>query len=437
MVSKAIVVPSLAAMVLLASFACGPKPRPIPDAGEPEPEDAGVDAGWPRGDEPPLQYSIVVEQPAAAAATNRTGLSPALALDQHDQPLVAFFHADPNGDAVTQDGKIEFTRWNGVEKKWQEPKTIEIVGELDLRPPRRQVAIARDATSGRLGIAYAHSNGQLKLALSEDEGANWTITTVATGGSNVAGRSDPALVLANREVHLAWFEACSAAACDAIKYQVGITVSTVPGTRGPSALSLAVDSAGKPGLAYFNVSAGGTGVDLMFLRPGTPAVSATKVVDSQGVASVNPAVALTFEGEKPRLAYHLNSADLRYSAASGAGGLSWAAAVPIPRNGSVGKEEGTRDYQAIAVDSVGKVSIAGNYAIATQPSQVCGGPKLARSSDGTSFTVCSPDGGKVLGFAGQWVNLAVSKSNKLTLVFLYDQASNPQIKPGVVLWREP
>ncbi|MBI3183196.1 MAG: hypothetical protein HYZ28_13750 [Myxococcales bacterium] len=435
----------------LALIACGPRPKKVYDGGEEDAgEDAGVDGGRPAGENPPTGYSVAVEQPATVPATNRLGISVAMALDQNEQPMLAYLHEDPNGDGVAQDGRVSFTRWNGVEKKWEDVRTIETVGQVDTSHPHRQVAIARDSSSGKLGIAYLKSGGQVRLATSDDEGANWTLETASGANPNARPLTDPALGMAGGQTYLAYHEAqrrCAGPACGSVilRSRTGtgaFSDSEAPLVGGaeaqlPMPIALALDSSGKPGVAYFLHSSASATVALGLWRP---AGGATKVIDSEGVADATPSVSLAFAGTLPRLAYHLAGSDpaaqLRFSAATDAAGTSWAPAVAIPRNGSVSDPEGTRWYQAVAAQGA-KVSIAANFAIATQPSQSCGGPKLARSSNGTDFTVCSPDGGKVFGFAGLWANLRYSSGGKLTLAFLYDSKANPTIRPGVVIWREP
>ena len=46
-------------------------------------------------------------------------------------------------------------------------------------------------------------------------------------------------------------------------------------------------------------------------------------------------------------------------------------------------------------------------------------------------------GTATFGFAGEWINVAFHKPGKITLAFSYGNNSNPTIKGGVVVFREP
>jgi hypothetical protein len=439
------------ALAVLA--ACGPKPKHLPDGGgEDAGEDAGFDAGRPAGQMPQLGYSVGVGASDSGVATNKIGVFLAMALDQNDQPMVAYVHEDPNSGGVRQADRVEFSRWNGEDEKWQAPKTIEVCGEVDDAVPHRQVSLARDAVTGRLGVAYVTASKAVRLATSDDEGVTWSLELASAANPNGHVLGDPRLAMAGGTTHLAYWEAgarCAGAQCGTIVYRTrtdasAFTTQTAPLTAGGEGnmtmpLALALDSAGKPGLAYFVDSSNSATVTLAFWRPGAGA--ATAVFDSGTQADATPSVSLAFLGDKPRLAYHLNGTDpvvqLRYQAALDAAGTNWAAPVGIPRNGTVAKPETTRYFQSIAVGPADQVAIVAAFNASLDVPQMCGGPKLARSSDGTAFTVCSPDGGRFIGYAGTYASVARSSNNKLTIAFLYETTTSLVLGPGVVIWREP
>lgn len=435
----------------LAALGCGQRSRPIPDAGD---EDAGVDGGSvelrPVGVMPPTGYSLAAAQSTQLAGSNRIGASVAMALDQNDQPVLAYVYEDPNGDGVTQDTRVEFTRWSGADGGfWEEPRLVEVVGPVDTSHPHRQVSIARDEATGELGIVYVTSAATANLALSNDEGATWSLETVSEAGGAV---SDPVLALRGGVAHLAYHQAaarCSSGNCGAVIYrtrteQGALTsaqqVPLLAGTESnpASPISLATDGSGDPALAYFLESSSTSTRTLAFWRPGTS--TAAKVADSAGQADANASVSLVFRGELAHLAYHLAGdpvTQLYYSVAADEAATQFVVPIGIPRNGAVSSPETTQYYQAISLGSGSQVAIAANFELATQALQQCGGPKLAKSTDGAAFSVCSPDGGRFLGFAGKWVSLSRERSGKLTLAFLYEQRANPSIGAGIVLWRQP
>ncbi len=411
------------------AIGCGEKPRHnVFDGGEDAGFDAGVDAGRPRGDDPPPGYSNAVEQPRDAGTT-RVGVSVSLALDQHDQPMVAYVHEDPNDDGVPQDGRIVFTRWNGVDKRWQEPKTVETVGQIDTAAPHRQVSLARDSSTGRIGVAYVTSGQQVRFAVSTDEGELWSIETVSQGTPTKV--SNPSLAMAGGTLYLAWHQDGTLVFASRLASAApgAWSRSTVAPPSGSSSVrdgpvSLAIDASGSPGVAFVTDSA------IAFARPGAPATSAFT-----DTAMSAPSVSLAFKGEVPVLAFHVTHERtyVRYVEATDSAGTAWRAPIMIPSNSSRGDEH-TAYFQAI-VSMPTSVVVAANRLPGglTQ----CGGPKLARSSDGVSFSVCSPDNGTYFGEAGLWVSLATTRAGKLYMAFRYASTAHPDIRGGVIVWREP
>src|SRR5262245_38018638 len=145
-------------IITLALVACGPKPTFHQDSGPDEDAgvDAGVDAGRPRGEDPGTGWQVALPLSADAGATTRVGVSASLALDQFGQPMIAAIIVDPNADGVLQDGRLVFTRWDGVAKAYQPPVAIEVIGDIDVSHPNRQVSLARHPTTGVIGVAYVN-----------------------------------------------------------------------------------------------------------------------------------------------------------------------------------------------------------------------------------------------------------------------------------------
>jgi hypothetical protein len=206
-------------------------------------------------------------------------------------------------------------------------------------------------------------------------------------------------------------------------------------------LSMAVDSAGNAGVAFF-VPVAGTSADLAFWRPGgnANAIASADMLDLTP-AERAPSVSLAFEGTTPHLAYHLrkladaDATELWYLKATDSG-TTWAAPVAIPRNASANGVHSTRYFQALTVESSGRVTIAAPWS-AVGTATNCAAPKIARSTDGASFMTCSPVNSVIQGRGGDWMNAFTHRAGKQTLVFHYDNRSNMQLKPGVVMWREP
>lgn len=433
-----------AASLSICLLACGPR-TPKFDGGVEE--DAGmmeVDAGRQRGDDPATGWQVAVPLPTGAAASARLGPSVTSVGDQFGQPLIAMLFEDPNGDLNYDDNRVVFTRWDGVTKAFSALQTIEVVGGAVSTHPDRQISIARDAVTGRIGIAYTKGQGNvIRLAVSDDEGANFSLSTVSDGTAALV--SNPALALKDGVAHVAWLQGSS------IEYRkrvgTGAFTPTSPGSivTGGKPVALALDSAGNPGVAFF-LFAGTASAELAFWRPGAPpnVVASADGLDLDNIDRY-PSVSLAFVGTTPHLAYHLrkvaplpmadDTTELWYAKATDATGATWSTPVAIPRNGSATAFHSTRYYQALTIDDSGRVNLAANFA-AQGAMTACGGPKLARSTDGAAFTTCSPMGSPMQQ-GGSWLTMWPHRAGKQTLIFAYETRNNPSIGAGVVMWREP
>ena len=428
-------------LLSICLFACGPRIKPVVDAGE---EDAGmeVDAGRQRGEDPPNGWQMAVELPMGAAPSTKLGISVSAIGDQFNQPMIAFLYEDPNGDLNYDDNRVAFTRWDGATRAFETVKTIEVVGGGAFVLPNRQISVARDADTGRIGVAYIKpQDNTVRVAISDDEGANFSLLTVSDV-PRAALMSNPSLGLQGGNVHVAWIQGSDVmyrkktGTGAFVDQSLGSTASS-----GGRSLSLALDSAGNPGVAFFS-SVNVTSADLAFWRPGgsANAIASADMLDL-AVMGRDPSVTLTFVGTTPHLAYHLRKLDtvdateLWYLKSSDTG-TTWNAPIAIPRNSSSATEfHSTRYFQALAIEPSGRVSVAAPWS-ATGTQVNCIGPKLSRAPDGVTFTTCSPMGSPIQR-GGDWINLWTHKPGKQTLVFHYDSRTNPSIKAGIVMWREP
>lgn len=439
---------TLLCLAVLGLFTACPRPRPIVDAGPEEDAgvDAGVDAGWPRGDEPPTGWSVIQELPAGATAGTKLGVSASSAPDQHGHPLVAYVEDDPNGDGTRQDTRLFFTRWNGTAKAWTAPKVVEVLGAVDLSHPHRQVSVARDGDTGRIGIAYKREmDNVIRFAWSDDDGANFSLQNVSQVPS-AALTSNPSLVMQGDTARIAFVHGSDLA----VRTRVGNgawTEEKAPGTLAmQNPVSLALDGEGKPGVVFFKDALGGL-AELVFWRPGTALVHtiATSGAVDVSLADRRPSATLAFVGTVPHVAFHLRNVEplvmnddtpeLFYAKATDATGATWSTPVPMPRNGNGVTSHSTRYYQGLTVEASGRTRVAAYFA-AQGALTMCGGPKLARSDDGVTFTTCAPANSPIQ-FGGEWLSLWQHAPGKLTLVFHYDNRANLNLKPGVVMWREP
>ncbi len=448
------------ALLVSALFACGQtKPRPIEeeDAGV----DAGVDAGRPRGEDPATGWRQVFAYPDGGMATTKLGPHVSSAPDQFNQPLVAAVYVDPSGDGDFGDNRVVFTRWNGTDKKFQDLKTVEVVGDVLPTPgskPSRQVSVAYDATVNRVAVAYVKQPGEVRLAHSADDGAFFSLSTVSTG-SGVT--SNPVLALRGDVTHLVYLQDGQLIYRKRTGLMGTFMNETAPTPAGLTKVvdvppALVLDGNGNPGVAYFVADPMPMSftASLVFWRPGT--TTATVIASSGSTEVLQPAllmpgVALTYVGQLPRVAFHLrntprmsamdNTSELFFAAASDAAGTMWGTPVALPRNGNGMTFNSTRWYSGLSVDATGKVVVAGYFSEGGFTGGQCGGPKLGRSNDGASFTVCAP-GDTPYNFAGEWLTLwPHTMGGKVTLIFATDGArtlgNGTVLDPGVVMWREP
>jgi hypothetical protein len=446
----------LVLLLVLTGFACGPR-RPIIIE-----EDAGVvmdlpDAGRLRGMDPPSGFSTAVELPDGGGA--RIGISLSAIGDSFNQPMLAAVWDDPNGDGTRTDTRVFFTRWNGEKREYEPLRTVEVVGEIDLSPPLRQVSIARDAMTGRIAIAYVKAGAGIRLAVSDDEGANFSLSTV--GMDPGAGDSSfPQLALRNGVAHVAYVTST-----EQVVYRKRASASgafmaeeNAPVTAGQASalgpISLALDSDGAPALAYFTKGAS-LRATLAFWRPGGATayeIANSNTTDVLMPVERRPSVALTFSGTTPRVAFHLLRADpvvtgmmtdqnseLWTSVATGADGASWGAPVGMPRNGDFQtmRFNTTQWYQGLVVHPGGAITIGSAFLSRGTINTLCaGGPKLSKSANGTTFETCSAMG-TPLNFAGEWLSMWGHAPNKVTMAFFYDRRASELIRGGVILYREP
>ncbi|MBE2248784.1 MAG: hypothetical protein IAE78_04480 [Myxococcus sp.] len=447
---------AVSSFVLVLTSACGSRPKPMIVE-----DDAGIvmevpDAGRQRGMDPPSGFSTAVEIPPDGGT--RFGVSVSAAGDQFNQPLIAAVWDDPNGDGIRADTRVFFTRWNGEKKEYEPIKTIEVVGEIDLTPPLRQVAIARDPTTGRIGIAYVKAGAGVRFAYSDDEGGNFSLATV--GMDPGAGDSSfPQVALRNGVAHVAFLTSTGQVLYRTRTGNTGaFTEAAAPITAGQASamgsISLALDADGNPGLAYFTIGAS-LRATLAFWRPSTTiatAVTSSDMTDVLMPADRKPSVSLVFVGTTPRLAFHLLRADpvamgmmtdqnpeLWTAVATDATGTAWSMPVGVPRNGDFQtmRFNTTQWYQGLVVHPNGSLTIGGAFLSRGTVNTLCaGGPKLARSDTGDTFMTCSPMN-TPLNFAGEWLTMWGHAPNKVTVVFFYDRRANEQVRGGVTVYREP
>ena len=342
------------------------------------------------------------------------GLHVSLVLDADDQPMIAFVKVD-TADAANN--AVYFTRYDGAAAAWKTPVLVAGgAGRVNSNTGMQQVWLARDASTGRLGVAFqkveefckgVNLETSIHVTFSTDQGATWSASERVSeahftrndpvNGVAVCDAESPRIAMANGTVHVAWGADAGEMQPSQLSFWVGYyhASSTTPGTWTRTLLPANGDDARK-----------GTGV-----------------------------LSLAFDGVKPRIAALLtrSATDRRATWMLRSDDGAAFTEVRVPDDAS---DQGG-EYMDLSWAG-GKGVLAYRYGSSSTRGQ-CGGPKLSRSSDAASWTTCGADD-QTHQFLGNYVSAELAKSGKLVLAFhtpYADEASPGRWERGIVVWREP
>ncbi|GAC1383584.1 MAG: hypothetical protein NVSMB42_00380 [Herpetosiphon sp.] len=350
-------------------------------------------------------------------------------------PVIAFVWIDPNGTLNRTESLLQVVRWDGAQRKWSTPVTVDTVGDINTSFPTRQVSLAYDRASGLLGLAYTVGSTEIRVATSSNGGQSWTHRTVNTPDLNSVGQ--PVWALTNGTAYLAYRHDYDGPTnvlllTGTLTSGFGAPVQ-VPGFADTarvsgSPLGLQLDSEGRPALAYMLTGQTGINQTLAFWRPGV--AQPVTVTDSNNFQEDFPTLSLAFDGTRPRLAYILNrdndfnQTQLWVSASND--GNSWSQPLRIPADGG----DSLDDYTALAINN-GDSYIA-TYTNGSNGIRSCGQPKLSHATNFVNWTTCSPDNSVDADHNGPYENLLFTPDGKLEL------ANKPVgLAQGVQFWRAP
>ena len=392
---------------------------------------------------PPTGFNVVVSAPDAFDGNTNFGRSPRMVLDQNGDPAILYQVVDPNGDNDNSDSQLLFVRWNRITYKWTSPVLIGITGDTGSKGAIQNITLARDLSSNLLGAAYQvlqATGSKLIYASSSDNGATWKNQTVLA--SSQYALVDPSLAMSGGQAYLGFHQEATG-----IVYAAGANTADpatwktnkVPLPSGYTdyyrIVSVAVDSAGNPGVAFIGADAN-TNSEL-FWRPGMAAsvVAAT----NNGKQNDDPDLKLAFAGTQPRLAFS-GARDNNFfsdydhsiwSMKSNDTGNSWAPSANVVSDGntSIGGP------LWIDVGSAGQGVIVTELDGGNEDRVKCGQPKISRSNDFLTWTTCAPGLLNQPSLAGGYPVVRFGANDKIWLSF-QNQYKN-DLAAGVVVWREP
>ncbi len=388
----------------------------------------------------PVGYNVVVPMSSAYGDNYDFGREQRMTLDTNGDPAIAYIIRDVNRDGDAKDSTLYFVRWDRVNYAWTKPVTVTVVGVPAGSGPALSLSLAYDASNATWGIAYEGVN-RIGIATSTNNGTTWQVQTAYSDSQN--GLRFPSLGMAGGKVHLAFAHDNNGA-----RYITGSTTaaaSTWTTTVAPllpsafgvqNSLSLALDSAGNPGIAYWLSPTTGYNSQLAFWRPG--AATASKALDSNGFQNDNPFVSLTFFGTQPRVAVAAARDDqyfARYDraiwVASSTNGTTWTTPVNLPNDGGNSMDP----VLSIAVGSQGQAAVIMETNGGSGDEGKCSFPKISSSANLATWNTCAPTTNGSTEFRVSYPSLAFSGNDKM-----YFSATNYQdgdVARGIILWREP
>ncbi len=396
---------------------------------------------------PSVGFSMVSLTPTKAFDPGQYGRQVSMALDSNGDPAIAFIYQNPSNAGTGVDSTLNFVGWDRANYQWKSPVKVDVSGIANPNATTT-LSMASDPSTGRLGVLYQKNLSttgapdQLGIAFSTDFGATWTVQAVPVNGKDSV--ASPSLALAGGQVYLAfwqdtatvYFTGSQTTAASSWTKTAVPSLNPSGGFRGP--LSLALDSSGKPGVAYWFDETGGPSIG--FWRPGN--ATSTRVLASK-TQNDSPDLRLTFSGASPRVLFfgYLSSNTPPFSqevwtTQSTDGGSTWTKPVALPNDGS-------SDWQgplAFANNSSGfatAVAIvnSGNNSIPAK----CGFPKWSQSADLNTWKTCSPQGpgGHPILGGVTFPSAVYGANDKIYFAFLHFDATNAELPTGVVLYREP
>lgn len=387
---------------------------------------------------PPAGILKGAAAPKGADGT-RYGLNSALAFDENGDPALAWVWFDPNGDGDSSDTAVYFVHWDRAKYQWRSPVKVAVVGNItnqNVEP----VSLGFDVRTGAAALAYPiEGHDGFTLAQSKDGGMTWQPSAVTAGWEGTV--TSTSFALAAGRIYLAansegagvrYIESEFPADPSQWKSQPAPVLSGTKYQTNTN-VSLVLDAAGKPLIAYILQPEDGNNTSFAVWRPGE--ANAVKAADSNNQAPDSPNVSLAFGGGRFGLLFSAQrdakNSDVGVWFTASANGASWSAPVPLPVDGP----RSANSPVGLALDSHARLAAVFGSNSGTDTLK-CNFPALSRSTDGARWTTCGLGRSLNDEFAAQpnSVHAAFAGNDKLYVV--WHQGGESKNGQGLLMWHE-
>jgi hypothetical protein len=200
-------------------------------------------------------------------------------------------------------------------------------------------------------------------------------------------------------------------------------------------ISVALDAAGRPAVAYWLNPSEGYNVTAAFWRPDQP--GAVKVADTAGMQSDVTDLRLAFSGTAPSIVLYARRDDRFFDnvnqlwfVRSTADGKTWGQPVGLPNDGG----NSTGPPVVLAFDDKGRPAVTAQVDGGNGTGTRCGQPKLLRPDAAGRWSICAAETRGTPTTEAHLPSLDFV-GDALMMVFRSDREGG-SLKPGLVLWRE-
>jgi len=377
----------------------------------------------------PPPDGITNAAPAPQTHPEHYGQSASVAVDENGDPVIAFEWYDPNGDGDSSDTDIRFVRWDRASYKWLPPVRILVTGEMN-DTNENPFAIACDRATGTLAV-LSQKGDDLIYALSTDRGVTWT---TASAPKIIGAVRATSLVIDSGQVH-----AAAMGGNDAFYFNGSMSdvsswkAQTIPTGSGwmvrPTNIPVALDSSGKPRIAFFENQADGNQHRFVIWQPGSDPVA----VATTDQSTDDPDIALTYGNNKFGVLFAIpldpKDSDHGIFYTQSSDGTSWSAPSKLPIDGP----RSTNPPLDLGIDSKGAITavFAANSGSADT---TCGYPVTSRSADGTGWKTCGLGKTASAHFNPQPSTLHIIEARNDKAYVVWQEHGDTKYGAGVLVW---